>query len=406
VTEETEQDQWKNGWASLRHRDFRVLWAGTFVSNAGSWMQKIATAWLIYHLTGSQAWLGTDAFASGFTTVVLLPVGGVIADRLDRRWLLIWTNTACAALALVLALLSFAGVLHVWHIITVSALGGIVQAAMVPASTSLLPALVGESDVPNAIALNSLQFNLSRVAGPAIGGLTLVYLGAGWSFAINAASFLVLVAAFMLIRTVPAVPQGKLPLGRSLLDGLRFIRGRTDLIVMLALVAAIALLGAPVVSLLPALVKDVFGRQASSYSFLLTCFGAGAVVAAVASTLFGQRGSGLWAILLAFVIVGICQVAVLFSTWSLVIVLVFIGGFGFVGAMIRLGTEILQQTDDAFRGRVTSVQQICFRAGQPIGALLGGFIGQAWGVRVVFSVFGGVCVAVAVLTAAINATRR
>src|SRR5438876_9373944 len=106
------------GISALRHRDFRVLWAATFISNGGSWMQKVATSWLIYQMTGSKAWLGIDAFASGFTTVALLPVGGVIADKLDRRQLLIWTNTLCAALAIALSLLAGMGVLRVWHIVT------------------------------------------------------------------------------------------------------------------------------------------------------------------------------------------------------------------------------------------------------------------------------------------------
>src|SRR5215212_3787880 len=240
-------------------------------------MQKVATSWLIYQMSGSETLLGIDAFAAGIPTVLLLPFGGVVADRVDRRKLLIWTNVASAALALVLAGLRATGVLHVWHIVAVSAASGVVQAAMVPATTSLLPALVGEEDVPNAIALNSIQFNLSRVLGPALGGVALVYLGAAWSFALNAVSFLLLVLAFVFIRNVPPLKKATQPVGRSLIDGVRFIRARRDLVTLLSLVVVTALLGAPAVSMLPALVKTVLHRQAGSYSALLSAFGVGAV---------------------------------------------------------------------------------------------------------------------------------
>src|SRR5436190_19577951 len=190
--------------SALRHREFRLLWIGTFASNIGSWAQKVATAWLIYHITNSEAWLGIDAFASGIPTVLLLPWGGVVSDRVNRGNLLIWTNVVSAGLAFTLAALVYNDSLKVWYIVVVSALSGVVQALMVPASTSILPSLVGEKDTANAIALNSLQFNVSRIIGPAIGGATLIYLGASYSFALNGLSFLVMLVALVLITTVPA----------------------------------------------------------------------------------------------------------------------------------------------------------------------------------------------------------
>src|SRR5690349_21739973 len=151
-----------SGLSALRHRDFRLLWFGTFISNIGSWAQKVATAWLIYHITNSEAWLGIDAFAAGIPTVLLLPWGGIVSDRVNRRNLLIWTNVASAGLAFLLAALAFNDSVQVWQIVVVSALSGIVQALAVPASASILPTLAGERDTANAIALNSLQFNVAR----------------------------------------------------------------------------------------------------------------------------------------------------------------------------------------------------------------------------------------------------
>ncbi len=387
--------------ASLRHRDFRLLWSATFVSNAGSWMQKVTTAWLIYEMTHSNAWLGTDAFASGMTTVLLLPLGGVIADRVDRRWLLVITNILCAVFAFILALLAAAHLVHVWHIIAFSAMSGVVQAAMIPASNSLLPALVGKDDVPNAIALNSLQFNVSRAIGPILGGIALIHFGAASSFALNGFSFLVLVGAFIFIRTVPPVSPTNLGWARSLLEGLQFIRRRNDLLRSLSLIAITAMLGAPVVSLLPALTADVLGRQASSYSFLLTCFGIGAIVTAIGAALLGKRLARPMIITTLIVCVGATEIALAFSGWWTATVLVAVAGLAFVGVNIQLGTTILQDTGDEYRGRVTSVQQICFRTGQPLGALTGGFIADRTGIGLVFGLFGGLLLAsalIAVLT--------
>src|SRR3954470_1625405 len=140
----SENSNLTNGLSALRHREFRLLWFGTFASNVGSWAQKVATAWLIYHITNSAAWLGIDAFASGIPTVLLLPWGGVVSDRVNRRNLLIWTNVVSAGLAFTLGALVYSDRLQVWHIVVVSALSGIAQALIVPASTSILPSLVGE----------------------------------------------------------------------------------------------------------------------------------------------------------------------------------------------------------------------------------------------------------------------
>ena len=352
-------------------------------------MQKVATAWLVYQMTGSEAWLGIDAFASGIPTVLLLPLGGVIADRIDRRTLLIWTNLILAILALLLAGLEAGGVLQVWHIIAVSAASGVVQSVMVPAGTSLLPKLVGEEDVPNAIALNSLQFNLSRVVGPAVGGVTLVYLGAAWSFGLNALSFIVLVLAFIFIKTVPPVPSSKESVWKSLKGGLMFVRDRSDLAMLLLLVVATALLGAPVVSMLPALVKMVLHREATSYSMLLSAFGAGAVVAGLLIAMLDKGSTRRWLTYLPLIVLGVAEAALGFggSLW-LATTLVAVSGLTFVGTMIRLGTAILQTTPDEFRGRVTAFQQMAFRAAQPLGALLAGTIARALGVPIAFWSFG------------------
>ena len=240
----TARSKLTNGLSALRHRDFRLLWIGTFASNVGSWAQKVATAWLIFRITNSEAWLGIDAFASGIPTVLLLPWGGVVSDRVNRRNLLIGTNVICAGLAFTLTMLVLTDKLHVWQIVVVSARSGVAQALMVPAGTSILPTLVGEKNTANAIALNSLQFNVSHIVGPAIGGITLIHFGAASSFALNGVSFLVMVVALALITTVPATTPTRESVRNNLRGGLRFVIDTGNIRTLLMLVMLAAFLGA------------------------------------------------------------------------------------------------------------------------------------------------------------------
>ncbi len=395
------------GYSALQHRDFRLLWFGTFASNVGSWAQKVATAWLIYHITNSEAWLGIDAFASGIPTVLLLPWGGVISDRVNRRHLLIWTNVVSAALALTLAGLVFYDMLKVWHIVVVSAVSGIVQALMVPASTSILPSLVGEKDTANAIALNSLQFNVSRVIGPAIGGATLIYLGASYSFALNGLSFLVMVIALALITTIPATKPTSESVRDNFRGGMQFVKAAGNIRTLLFLVMLAAFLGAPMISMMPALTKSVLHRDASTYSLLLSSFGVGAVVAAGFVAL-RSRGSPKPCRAVPYLIIyGICLIAVAFQLpIPIVVLLVALSGFAFINTMIRLGTAIIQSSPNEYRGRVTSLQSLGFRLGQPLGSLIAGFVAHEFGVQIAFWTFGGIMIAAVFIARQLSTSLR
>jgi MFS family permease len=380
--------------AALRNREFRLLWLGTFFSNIGSWAQKVATAWLIYHITSSEAWLGIDAFASGIPTVLLLPWGGVVSDRVSRRNLLIWTNIISAGLAFILAALAFSDRLQVWHIILVSALSGIVQALMVPANTSILPTFVGAKDTANAIALNSLQFNGSRVIGPAIGGATLIYLGADYSFAINGISFLMMVGALVLIGSIPASNQKSESVRDNFRGGLQFVKGAGNIRTLLSLVMIAAFFGAPMISMMPALTKSVLHREASTYSLLLSSFGVGAAVAAGFVAIKSRCGPKPCHSVPYLSIFGLCLIAVAFQWRFFVTVMLVAGaGFAFISTMIRLGTAIIQVSPDEYRRRVTSLQSLGFRLGQPLGSLVAGFVAREFGVQVAFVSFGIVMIA-------------
>jgi predicted MFS family arabinose efflux permease len=396
-----------DGLSALRHREFRLLWLGTFVSNIGSWAQKVATAWLVYHITNSEAWLGIDAFASGIPTVLLLPWGGVVSDRINRRSLLIWTNLVSAGLAFVLAALVLSDMLQVWHIVVVSALSGVVQALIVPASTSILPTLVGERDTANAIALNSLQFNVSRVIGPAIGGATLIYLGASYSFALNGLSFLAMVAVLLSVTIVPAAKPAAESVGKNFRAGLQFVKEAGNIRTLLSLVMLAAFLGAPMISMMPALTKSVLHREASTYSLLLSSFGVGAVIAAGYVALRSGRSPKPCRAVPYLNIYGACLIAVAFQLpVPIVVLLVALSGFAFIGTMIRLGTAIVQATPDEYRGRVTSLQSLGFRLGQPLGSLVAGFFAHELGVQIAFWTFGALLIAAVFIARELSASLR
>jgi predicted MFS family arabinose efflux permease len=396
-----------HGLSALRHRDFRLLWLGTFASNIGSWAQKVTTAWLIYHITNDEKWLGIDAFASGIPTALLLPWGGVVSDRVNRRNLLVWTNVVSAGLAFTLTALVFSDSLQVWHIVVVSALSGIVQALMVPASTSILPSLVGERDTANAIALNSLQFNVSRVIGPAIGGATLIYLGASYSFALNGLSFLVMIVALVLITTVPAAKPTSESVSDNFRGGLQFVKKAGNIRTLLFLVMLAAFFGAPMISMLPALTKSVLHRDASTYSLLLSSFGVGAVVAAGFVALRSRSSPKPCRAVPYLSIFGACLIAVAFQLpIPIVVLLVALSGFAFISTMIRLGTAIIQSSPDEYRGRVTSLQSLGFRLGQPLGSLVAGFVAHEFGVQIAFWTFGAVMIAAVFIARQLSTSLR
>jgi predicted MFS family arabinose efflux permease len=391
---------WPTPLQPLEHTEFRLLWLGTLVSNAGSWMQRVATGWLVFSMTGSTAWLGAESFVASIPTVVLLPFGGVIADRLDRRKLLIGTNVVNALLAAGLAAGWWAGVLQVWHILGASFCGGLVASAMVPASQSVLPAVVGEDHLPGAVALNSVQYNVARAVGPALGGVALLVGGPGWCFLLNAVSFLALAAVFTVIRNVPhgGASRGSVIVG--LRAGFGYLRERRDLCLVLMTLAVLALGGAPVVSMLPALAKEVLRRDASAFSLLVSAFGIGAAGAGIAATFQPALKRMPRLLLIAVGTVGLAQIALAWHEPLWVAAgLVGLAGAAFVGAMIELGTALLQNTPDEFRGRVSGIQQMAFRTAQPMGSLVAGLLAVRVGLGPAFALFGALLVVAALALA-------
>jgi MFS family permease len=366
--------------AALTYRDFRLLWFGAFTSTIGTWMQRVAQNWLVLSLAGTSSafFLGLDSFLGELPILLLTLVGGVVADRRDRRHLLLTSQYIQMATALTLAALVYFDVVRIWHVLALSALTGLAQAFGGPAYQSLIPSLVDKRDLPNAIAFNSIQFNLARVIGPLIAGAALAAFGMVICFALNGISFLAVIAALLMlhVRHTP-VPHTK-RLREELMTGLHFVREHASLLGLAILGFATTFLGYPLLTFLPLFAKDVFGGDVDLYTHLMAFAGAGAVSGALAVAWLGKfrhMGRVLLILQCAFGVV-----IVLFALTRLLWlneVLLFTGGVCMVMVASMLSSLAQLNAPNEMRGRVMSAYMVAFRGGMPLGSLAGGWIANA-----------------------------
>lgn len=363
--------------AALTYRDFRLLWFGALLSSIGTWMQRVAQAWLIVTLTGTASafYLGLDAFVGEAPILLFTLIGGVVADRANRRHLLLMSQAVQMTSAFTLAALVFTGTAQIWHILTLSFLTGMAQAFGGPAHQSLIPSLVPKETLPNAIALNSIQFNLARVIGPLAAGAALAAFGMVACFGLNGVSFLFVIAAILALRVKHVPPTAAERLRDQLKGGLRYVRDQPQLITLTMLGFISAFLGLPLLTFLPTITKDVFQQDVGLYTQFMTTAGMGAVVGALAVAWIGKhRHMGLMLLalqaLLGLVVVGFSLSR---SVW-LSQVLLFVGGAMLVTCS-SLTTSLVQLlAPHELRGRVVSIYMVAFRGGSPLGSLLSGWL--------------------------------
>ncbi|MGA2436055.1 MAG: MFS transporter [Bryobacteraceae bacterium] len=373
----------------FQYRDFRLLWGGAFTSSVGTWMQKLAQAWLVLQISNSPFLLGLDAFLGELPIVLFSLFGGVAADRKDRRHILMASQVVQMSCAFLLAALIAFHTVQVWHILCLSFITGTAQAFGGPAYQALIPSLVSIENVSNAIALNSIQFNLARVIGPVIGGLALTSLGAAWCFGLNGASFLAVIVSLLLIR-LPFTPGHTTDsVLASIKQGLRFVRRHPAMPSLVSLAFLTTMLGVPLVVFLPVFARDVFHRGPDAYTLLLSAFGAGSIAGALTVAALSHRpGKGRAALgfLLAF---GLALPA--FSmTRSLPVscFFLFFAGASLVGVLSLVSSLVQEVTDDTMRGRVLSVYNVAFRGGMPVGSLIAGALVPHFTAPIVLGVNG------------------
>jgi MFS family permease len=363
--------------AALTYRDFRVLWFGAFTSTIGTWMQKVAQSWLVLTITGSSSafFLGLDSFLGELPILLFTLIGGVVADRRDRRQLLLGSQYVQMSAAFVLAALVYWDVVRIWHVLALSVVTGLAQAFGGPAYQSLLPSLVAKEHVPNAIAFNSIQFNLARVIGPLLAGAALAAFGMVACFGLNGLSFLAVIVAIMSlhIRHIPATTTTRMH--HELRDGFAFVRANQGLIGLSVLGFATTFLGNPVLTFLPLFTQNVFHGDVNQYTRLMAAAGGGAVTGALVVAWLGKfRHMGRTLLCVQFVF-GV--LVVLFAVTRVIwvnAILLFAAGACMVMVFAMLSSLVQLNAPNQMRGRVMSIYMVAFRGGMPIGSLIAGWL--------------------------------
>jgi predicted MFS family arabinose efflux permease len=382
---------------AFEYPEFRRMWIGACTSSVGTWMQQLAQSWLVFEISGSSRLLGLDAFLGQIPIMLLSLVGGVVADRVDRRRILLASQFVQMGCAFLLTALVATGTVQVWHILCLSFTVGMAQAFGGPAYQALIPMLVKSEDLPNAIALNSIQFNLARIIGPVLGGLALSKLGAAWCFGLNGLSYIAVVITLWMVKARFTPEMGKETMLDSMKRGFQFIRGQASMVSLIVLAFLLTCLGIPVITFLPVFVKNIFGRGPDAYTLLLAVSGAGSVTGAlVVATLGNLKQKGrvtLVNILLLGVFIGAFSQSK--SLW-LSCVFLFLGSAALISVFSMISSLVQLIATDQMRGRVMSVYNVAFRGGMPVGNYAGGEIMERVGAPAVILANGVLLVVTAV----------
>jgi MFS family permease len=365
------------------------MWSGAFVSSIGTWMQKLAQSWLVLQLSGSAFYLGLDNFLGEIPIFLLALVAGVAADRIDRRRLLVASQFVQMSCAFTLAALFAFGHARVWHILSLSFIVGVAQAFGAPAYQSLIPSLVPRDHLPNAIAMNSIQFNLARVIGPVIGGITLTHLGAAWCFGLNGLSYVAVIASLLLIRVAYVPAPAEESVVESMRQGLDFIRTRPGMLPLIVVAFVCTFLGIPILVFLPVFARDIFAGNETTYTILLSTEAAGAIAGALLVAARGRRRNLGRDALSGLIVLGVFEALFAFSRdLRLSLVFVFFGGMALIACFAMLSSLVQLIATDEMRGRVMSLYNIAFRGGMPIGSLVTGALAPVFGISAVVGAYG------------------
>ncbi len=385
---------------AFHHRNFRLFFAGQGISMIGTWVQQIAQAWLVYRLTGSPFLLGLTSFAGQIPILFLAPLGGLLSDRFDRRRILLTTQALLMCQALLLAALTLTGLVHVWHVIALAFFYGLVMGFDTPVRQSLLIGLVGQrADLPNAIALNSMLMNASRMIGPSIAGLLLAFVSEGWCFLINAGTYCAILAAAAALRIAP-LAHAKRPAStlHGLREGIGYALASRPIRTLLPLLALMSFMASPYVSLMPVMARQVLGGGAGTVGFLVGAAGLGALLG---TSWLASRGtaSGLPRVI-AFSSATAGTALLLFSfsrsLW-LSLPLMTCVGFGIIVTAASINTILQTIVEDDKRGRVMSFYTMAFLGVAPLGALWAGTLAGWIGAPATLGIGGCCCLLGALL---------
>jgi MFS family permease len=367
--------------SALKHRNYRIYFWGQMVSLFGTWMQITAQGFLAYRLTHSAAFLGTMGFAGGLPTILLMLYGGVVADRIDRRKLMLLTQTAMAVLAFLTAVLAFTGLVRPWQLVLLALSFGVANAFDAPARQSIVVDLVDRKDLTNAIALNSTMFNTGAVAGPAAGGILYALTGPGWCFVLNGLSFFAVIAALLALKVRPRSRETRRSSAwLEVKEGIRYVFGHSIIRTIMGLILFAGLFGSSFSTIFPAWAVKVLGRDAAANGLLHAARGAGALLSALAIASLGHfhfKGRLLAAGSFAFPLLLFLFAMVRVFPVSLVVL---VGAGAAVILVFNLANALIQTlVEDRLRGRVMSIYSLTFFGFMPLGSLWIGLSSEKFG---------------------------
>ena len=385
---------------ALSNPNYRLFWIGAFLSNVGTWMQTVAQGWLVLQLTNSPFWLGLDAFMATAPGVIFTLLGGVFADLIDRRRLMLYTQVAAGIAAFGLAMLVATNVVNRWMVLGFSFVTGCCMALASPSFLAMTYDLVGREDLANAIAMNSTQFQLSRVVGPALAGVAFRIFGLAGCFFANALSFVAVVVSLSKVRTKTNTPpavhsvRDRQALWRDLVEGFRYVRNRPRVSSLLILAAVNSFFGAPYFTMVPIYARDIFHLGATGLALMMGTAGAGAFLGALLVAYLGDFRHKGWFVLGGAMLFGICITNFALTT-RLALSLTFLFGLGFalVVSVALINTLLQKLVTDQMRGRVMSMFILSFMGTMPLGNIIAGAVSSHYGPQRTLAV-GGLVVTV------------
>jgi predicted MFS family arabinose efflux permease len=374
---------------AFQYRDFRLMWIGACTSSIGTWMQIVAQGWLIYRLSHSAFLLAADQFLGGIPIFLFSLIGGVVADRVERRKILLGSQYVQMATAGLLTILVATDLVHVWHILCLSFISGLAQAFGGPAYSALIPTLVDKDDMPNAIALNSIQFNVAVMIGPALAGQALAKLGEKWCFGLNALSFLAPIISLSIISTRFLPLKTTETMFASLKQGIQFARKQSSMEALILLAFCMTSLAMPMRTYIPVFVKDIFHRGPETYGNLLALMGLGSIFGSLMFASAGNFKRKGRVALVALMLLGaaISGFAISKSVPLSGLLLVVVGA-SMMAVFAAISSLVQLITTNEMRGRVMSVYNVAFRGGMPMGNLLSGWLVPIFTAPVVLGVDG------------------
>jgi MFS family permease len=391
---------WRQTFAALRHRNFRLFFFGQLISLIGTWMQNTAQSWLVYDLTKSKLLLGTVAAVSSAPLLLFSLWGGSVADRHPKRTVMLWTQSGMMVLAFVFAALVWSGLVRPWHILLLAALGGAAMAFDMPARQAFMVEMTSREDLMNALSLNSSIVNGARVAGPAVAGLLIAQVGMGACFLLNGLSFVAVLAGLMLMRLPAFVPPAQPESNwRHALDGFAYVAKHRRVRTLLLLFAVVGIFGWSYSVLMPAFATDVLHVGSREYGILLSANGLGALCGALTIATYGDRlprrrlvfgGLGVFSAMLLLL--------ALTRNYYLALVFLAMAGWGMLLYFSTTNTVIQLSVADGMRGRVMGIWALVFGGMMPIGGMEVGAVSHWLGVPWAVAIGACVCAAATMVT--------